>query len=338
MLARATDPAVVIHLAVLAGDLLDIASPVPLDAQITVVLHYLERLAARLPTVVCSGNHDLTSTDSGENSTALARRGPWARGRRRRRLARSRGLASDRVRVVGGSRTLAALEERLDAAAADRPAHWAWAFHDRPKARSRGPARGTPAIPSCLAFSTSTGRTSCCAGTSIRPRSHGRAAGLSVGTTLVVQRGVSARPRTDLYRARPDARTAGWRSATPHGVIHIVDTALAGDARPVVRRTVRARLDADRRALGDPVQQLTEDTEVVVAVAELPLHIGDVRRQAIEPSSELAGHLSATCGWAPRTRRVADLADDGRHLRGHRCRTRLVKQAPISPTTEPGRP
>lgn len=49
---------------VLAGDLLDISSVVPLPAQVRVVLGYLERLAERVPTIVCSGNHDLTTRNA----------------------------------------------------------------------------------------------------------------------------------------------------------------------------------------------------------------------------------------------------------------------------------
>ena len=105
LLTRVADPSVAIDVAVLAGDMLDIASSVPLDTQITVVLSYLERLAARVPTVVCSGNHDLDSrTDSGEKTTRWLTRSTGARGRRRRRLARPRRLAADGVRMVGGSR------------------------------------------------------------------------------------------------------------------------------------------------------------------------------------------------------------------------------------------
>ena len=48
----------------LVGDLLDISSTVPLDAQIPVVLQYLQRLAERTATAVCSGNHDLTGLDA----------------------------------------------------------------------------------------------------------------------------------------------------------------------------------------------------------------------------------------------------------------------------------
>ena len=59
-----------VDLLVVAGDLLDIASGVPLDAQIVVVLEYLARFADRTTTVVCSGNHDLDHrTESEEKAT-----------------------------------------------------------------------------------------------------------------------------------------------------------------------------------------------------------------------------------------------------------------------------
>ena len=60
VLAHAADHDAVI----ITGDLLDISSVVPLRAQVPVVLGYLERLVARVPTIVCSGNHDLTSRDA----------------------------------------------------------------------------------------------------------------------------------------------------------------------------------------------------------------------------------------------------------------------------------
>ena len=144
LLARVADPSVAIDVAVLAGDLLDIASSVPLDTQITVVLSYLERLAARVPTVVRSGNHDLDSrTDSGEEDDV------------RLLEARAHGVVVDGDSLdLGGWRltacawwegpeTLAALEERLDEAAADRPAHWAWCSTARRRVRSRGRAPAT---------------------------------------------------------------------------------------------------------------------------------------------------------------------------------------------------
>lgn len=52
-------------LVVLAGDALDIASAVDFRAQTLVVRKYLERLGRATRFMVCSGNHDLDSTDEG---------------------------------------------------------------------------------------------------------------------------------------------------------------------------------------------------------------------------------------------------------------------------------
>lgn len=70
LLSYVDDPATDVDVVVVAGDLLDLASTVPLDTQITVVLAYLARLANRVSTMVCSGNHDLDHrTASGEKAT-----------------------------------------------------------------------------------------------------------------------------------------------------------------------------------------------------------------------------------------------------------------------------
>lgn len=53
------------ELVVLGGDLLDVAAPLPLDAQIVVVLKHLARLRRRArQLIVCSGNHDLDHRDA----------------------------------------------------------------------------------------------------------------------------------------------------------------------------------------------------------------------------------------------------------------------------------
>jgi predicted MPP superfamily phosphohydrolase len=148
----AVDPVDVI---VLAGDLLDVGSAVPLDAQITVVLSYLERLAARVPMLVCSGNHDLDCrTASGEKATR------W--------LGEARGVGvhvdGDSFDLDGwrltacawweGPETLADVEARLAAASVGRPRRWLWAFHGPPE----GPLswtgarhHGDPELPRLLA-------------------------------------------------------------------------------------------------------------------------------------------------------------------------------------------
>ena len=126
--------AATVDLLVMAGDLLDIASGVPLDAQITVVLEYLGRCAEQTTTVACSGNHDLDSrTDAGEKATA------WIS------EARSRGVCVDGDSVtVGdwlvtacpwweGPETLQLLEDVLKQAATLQEGPWLWVYHGPPE-------------------------------------------------------------------------------------------------------------------------------------------------------------------------------------------------------------
>jgi Icc-related predicted phosphoesterase len=151
VLAQAAD----VELLVVAGDLLDIASSVPLDAQIVVVLEYLARFAERTTTVTCSGNHDLDHrTDGDEKATG------WILD------ARAAGVVvdGDTVEVGGwlvtscawweGPATLARLEARLAEAAARRTGPWLWAYHGPPE----GPLAwtgtrhfGDPELPRLLA-------------------------------------------------------------------------------------------------------------------------------------------------------------------------------------------
>jgi len=144
-----------VDLLVLAGDLLDIAGAVPLDAQIVVVLEYLARCAARTTTVVCSGNHDLDHrTASDEKATA------WIL------EARDRGVIvdGDTAEVGGwlisscawweGPETLAQLEAGLSEAAARRDGHpWLWVYHGPPEgplAWTGSRHHGDPELPRLL--------------------------------------------------------------------------------------------------------------------------------------------------------------------------------------------
>lgn len=123
-----------LDLLVIAGDLLDVASGVPLDAQIAVVLEYLGRFAERTTTVACSGNHDLDHrNEAGEKATG------WMA------EARARGTAvdGDSIRVGDwtvtacawweGPDTLGLLEARLDSAAQTASAPWMWVWHGPPE-------------------------------------------------------------------------------------------------------------------------------------------------------------------------------------------------------------
>ena len=122
-----------VDLLVLAGDLLDISSGVPLDAQIAVMLEYLARFSERTATVACSGNHDLDHrNEAGEKATG------WIA------EARAGGTAVDGDSVqVGdwtvtacpwweGPETLGVLEAMLDTASLASAAHWMWVWHGPP--------------------------------------------------------------------------------------------------------------------------------------------------------------------------------------------------------------
>lgn len=128
------DQAADVDLLAVAGDLLDIASGVPLDAQIAVVLEYLARCAERTTTVACSGNHDLDSrTDGDEKATA------WIAEARRSGVH----VDGDSVEVEGwlvtacawweGPETLARLQTSLDEAALRRAGPWLWVYHGPPE-------------------------------------------------------------------------------------------------------------------------------------------------------------------------------------------------------------
>jgi Icc-related predicted phosphoesterase len=123
-----------VDLLVVAGDVLDIKSAVPLDVQITVALEYFERYATRTTTVACSGNHDLDQrSEAGEKVAA------WIG------EARNRGVTVDGDSITvddwlvtacawwEGTETLARLEEGLGAAANLRTGRWMWVYHGPPE-------------------------------------------------------------------------------------------------------------------------------------------------------------------------------------------------------------
>jgi len=117
-------------LVVLAGDSLDIASAVPLEAQAVVTLRYLALLRAAAPVVIASGNHDLTGPDARGEQSAL-----WLAGARDAGVPTDGDswLAADALVTVcpwwDGPLGRAALEAQLAADASRRPMHWLWVYH-----------------------------------------------------------------------------------------------------------------------------------------------------------------------------------------------------------------
>jgi Icc-related predicted phosphoesterase len=121
---------------VLAGDLVDIVSPVTVDAQIVALRASLADLASRTQLVVCSGNHDLNARSVAGEKTA-----DW--------LAplRAAGVAvdGDTIEVSGARFTVlgwwdgpvarAQAEAQLAEAGADAHAAgraWIWVYHSPP--------------------------------------------------------------------------------------------------------------------------------------------------------------------------------------------------------------
>ena len=117
-------------LVVLAGDQLDATSSVECDAQIVVVLKYLELLAAVCPVIVSSGNHDLTGADANGERAAV-----WLD------EARSFGVRTDGESLLvddtlfticpwwDGPAGREAVVARLAADDARRPSRWIWVYH-----------------------------------------------------------------------------------------------------------------------------------------------------------------------------------------------------------------
>lgn len=124
-------------LVVLAGDQLDLASAVPLDAQSVVILQYATLLHEAGKVVISSGNHDLTGPDVNGEQCAL-----WLS------EARARGIPTDGDSVLlddtlvtvcpwwDGDIGKAELAAQLERDAARRPARWIWVYHWPPMGSS----------------------------------------------------------------------------------------------------------------------------------------------------------------------------------------------------------
>ena len=233
VLSRAGDPTSGIDVVVVAGDLLDIASSVPLDTQITVALSYLERLAARVPTLACSGNHDLDHrSESGEKATR------WLG------EARAHGVHVDgdsfdldgwRLTACAwweGPATLAALEARLAAAASDRAGRWLWAFHGPPE----GPlswtgsrSYGDPELPRLI--ETYGPDVVLCGHIHQAPFTDEGAWAEHRGTTWLFNAGYEPGGRPTFVELDLGADRASWWSAAGHGEVDLNDPSSAGTAR-----------------------------------------------------------------------------------------------------------
>jgi Icc-related predicted phosphoesterase len=121
----------------IAGDLADVASPVPLDVQIVVLDSYLERLAERAVVLAASGNHDLDGPDTHGEQVAT-----WLR-RPREGSVVTDGTSIDIAGPHGTTRFTVcpwwdgpvgrdAVAAQLATAAINRPQRWVWVYHSPP--------------------------------------------------------------------------------------------------------------------------------------------------------------------------------------------------------------
>lgn len=121
-------------LVVIAGDHLDIASSVALEAQVVVTLKYLQRVAGATRLVVCSGNHDLNGRNASGEKIAT-----WMSKVRRLGIPTdgdSLDVGDTLVTICpwwDGPSARATLAQQLatDAARSRRP--WLWVHHSPPK-------------------------------------------------------------------------------------------------------------------------------------------------------------------------------------------------------------
>ena len=118
---------------VLAGDLLDIASPVPVSGQLVAVLKHLEQLSHQTTLLVSSGNHDLTTRNENGEKTAS-----WMDQVRRLGIpCDGASLQIDGFFVTicpwwDGPRACETVAEQLATAAPTRGDSWIWLYHAPP--------------------------------------------------------------------------------------------------------------------------------------------------------------------------------------------------------------
>ena len=115
---------------VIAGDSLNVASTVPLDTQIVVVLRFFSMMRASTRLVVCSGNHDLSGPDAHGEQSALWLAGDHVEG------VTTDGAslrAEDALVTVlpwwDGPEGREAVVTQMAADAGQRRERWVWVYH-----------------------------------------------------------------------------------------------------------------------------------------------------------------------------------------------------------------
>lgn len=126
------DQAADVDAVVLAGDLLDLSSAVPLEAQIVLLQRFVAELGQATTVALGSGNHDLTSRNAhGEKAAA------WIEALADVAVVDWGDFRRGDVLVTvcpwwDGPQTKADLDAHLARQAEDRPSRWVWVYHSPP--------------------------------------------------------------------------------------------------------------------------------------------------------------------------------------------------------------
>ena len=204
-------------LVILGGDELDVASSVPLDAQIKVLLRYVEAIARKSVVLVNSGNHDLNARDADGEKVAA-----WLPDAKRDGVYVDGDTLSmgDVLFTVcpwwDGPLAQRRVEQQLAADRDQRPGTWTWVYHSPPKGRCRGLASVTSATTCSRGGSNGSRPTSSSPGMCTRPRSPRRGRGPSAsaphGSSTPDVR-PRRPPRTSSWTSTRTRRSGGRRSA-----------------------------------------------------------------------------------------------------------------------------
>ncbi len=121
-----------VDVVVLAGDLLDLSSAVPLEAQIVVLQRFVAELSGRTTVAVGSGNHDLTSRNTHDEKAAA-----WIEAMADDAVVDWASIDLGDVRLTvcpwwDGPETRLDVERLLAEHAEDRPTTWVWVYHFPP--------------------------------------------------------------------------------------------------------------------------------------------------------------------------------------------------------------
>jgi Icc-related predicted phosphoesterase len=269
-------------LVVVAGDHLNIASPVAPDAQIAVVLEYFARMAACSTVVACSGNHDLNARNALGERAAM-----WLAD------ARRSGVLERDAERAGGRLWVWVYHAPPDAS----PTSWTGRRHYGDEALRQWIERHRAGVVLCGHVHESPFKTD---GSWID----------RIGSTVVFNAGRQRGPVPARVERHPD-RFRGVVLARRHR---------GGDPRGRlvlgIGIALRTRLTARARRSHQPAEDDVDHLQTVFVLGVLLPEVGEIRRHHVQTGGQHARHRQrdARIGLE-QCRRIVDDRDDSRFRR-----------------------